>query len=63
MSNPKANKRVPDSNASFLGSDKNTKEPASSIHYEYRFEERETNALEVIYDYLFNKLTGTNQDK
>lgn len=59
MNNPKANKRVPNSNGSFLGNKKPTQEPV----YEYRFEEIETTALESVYAYLFEKLTGTNQDK
>lgn len=57
MSKPKANKRVPDSNNRILGNKKQTPKPV----YQYRYEEMETTAVEAVYNYLFDKLTGASQ--
>lgn len=61
MNSPETNKRVPNSNGSFLGSDNKSEEPKSDTHYEYRFDELETTALETVYTYLFEKLTEVSQ--
>ena len=63
MDEPKTNKRVDNSNDSFLGFDDKIKKPTNDIHYEYRFDERETTALDAVYGYLFDKLTEVNQSK
>jgi len=63
MSSTETNKRVPNSNSSFLGSNNETKKPTDNIHYEYRFNEQETTALDTVYSYLFDKLTEANQSK
>ena len=64
MSNAETNKRVPNSNSSFLGSNNETKKQTSDTHYEYRFDEQETTALDTVYNYLFSKLieVETNND-
>lgn len=61
MDEPKTNKRVGNSGTSFLGSNDNAKEPTNNTHYEYRFDEQETTALDTVYGYLFDKLTEVNQ--
>lgn len=63
MDEPKTNERVSNSGNSFLGSDDKAKETTNNTHYEYRFDEQETTALDAIYGYLFDKLTGINQAK
>lgn len=62
MDEPKTNKRVSDSNDSFLGSNDKAKKPTNNTNYEYRFDEQETTALDTVYGYLFDKLTEVNQD-
>ncbi|HCR55564.1 TPA: hypothetical protein DIV49_01195 [Candidatus Saccharibacteria bacterium] len=61
MDEPKTNKRVSNSNDSFLGSKDKAKKPTSNTHYEYRFDEQETTALDTVYGYLFDKLTEVSQ--
>lgn len=64
MSNAETNKRVPNSNSSFLGSNNEAEKPTNDTYYEYRFDEQETTALDTVYDYLFSKLieVKTNND-
>ena len=61
MDEPKTNKRVSNSNDSFLGSKDKAKKPTNNTHYEYRFDEQETTVLDIVYGYLFDKLTEVNQ--
>lgn len=63
MDEPKTNKRVDSSSDSFLGFDGKTKTPTNNTHYEYRFNEQETTALDTVYSYLFDKLTEVSQSK
>ncbi len=63
MSNAETNKRVPNSNSSFLGSNNEAKKPTDDTYYEYMFDEHETTVLDAVYGYLFDKLTEVNQSK
>jgi hypothetical protein len=63
MNDVETSKRVSNSDDSFLGSNDKAKEPTSNTHYEYRFDEQETTALDTVYGYLFDKLTGVGTKK
>lgn len=67
MTNPKTNKRVPNSNSSLLGFDEKQKKRVDSRgfkpYYIYAQEEIESTAIDSIFDYLFGRCEDINRGK
>lgn len=61
MNNPKANKRVSISNDSFLGFDNNALQVKhDDVSFRYMIDERESSALESVFNHLFELLADTD---